>query len=47
MVAEDNPNGLNKYKDAPSQLAHKLPGTNKTFTKKKHVLYTQFKNTAY
>jgi hypothetical protein len=24
MVAEDNPNGLNKYKDSPTQLANKL-----------------------
>jgi hypothetical protein len=36
MVAEDNPNGLNKYKDSPTQLANKLPGANKSFTKKKH-----------
>jgi hypothetical protein len=35
MVAEDNPNGLNKYKDSPTQLANKLPGANKSFTKKK------------
>jgi hypothetical protein len=35
-AAEDNPNGLNKYKDSPTQLANKLPGTNKSFTKKKH-----------
>jgi hypothetical protein len=26
MVAEENPNGLNKYKDSPTQLANKLPG---------------------
>jgi hypothetical protein len=36
MVAEDNPNGLNKYKDWPTQLANKLPRANKSFTKKKH-----------
>jgi hypothetical protein len=36
MVAEDIPNGLNKYKDSPTQLADKLPGANKSFTKKKH-----------
>jgi hypothetical protein len=36
MVAEDNPNGLNKYKDSPTQLANKLPEANKSFTKKKH-----------
>jgi hypothetical protein len=36
MVAEDNPNGLHKYKDSPTQLANKLPGANKSFTKKKH-----------
>jgi hypothetical protein len=45
MVAEDNPKGLNRYKDLPAQLANKLPEAKKTFTKKKHVLYTQFKKT--
>jgi hypothetical protein len=34
MVAEDNPNGLNKYKDSPTQLADKLPGANSRLPKR-------------